>query len=380
MDNMPEKTEKKTVLITGANGFLGRNLIAALENIAGLELLKYDIGNTFDELSKFAAKSDFVYHLAGVNRPKGPEEYESGNKGFTERLAGLLKETGRKTPVLLSSTIQAVLENPYGLSKKGAEDAMRNYAEETGANVCIYRLPNIFGKWCKPNYNSVVATWCYNLARDLPIHINNPDTEFNLVYVDDVVEEFVNALNGCENRGHDGFCTVSRSFHTSLGDLADRLYSFKDSGTTLVMPDLDPVFQRFLYATYISYLPTEDLGYNLEMKQDHRGWLAEFIKSKSFGQIFISRTRPGITRGNHWHHTKVEKFLVIDGTAVIKLRGVNASDVAAYMVSGDKLKVIDIPAGYTHSITNVGESDVITLFWADEIYDPGKPDTYFSEV
>lgn len=368
------------VLITGAKGFIGKNLIATLERINDVEILRYDIENTLDDLRKLSKKADFVFHLAGVNRPKDMSEFEIGNRGFTQQLLNFLKESGKKTPVLITSSIQADLDNPYGLSKKGAEDALLKYASETSANIYIYRLPNVFGKWCRPNYNSVVATWCYNIARDLPIKINDPEIELNLVYIDDVVLEFINAINGRVNRGTDGLCYVPRTFKVTLKQLADKLYSYKMSRQTLVIPELAEDFDRFLYATFLSYLPENDFGYSLEMKHDNRGWLAEFIKSKQFGQLFISRTKPGITRGNHWHHTKIEKFLVVEGEAIIKFRQIHGSHVIEYKVSGQELKVVDIPPGYTHSITNIGKNDVITLFWADEIFNPEKPDTFFSEV
>ncbi len=368
----------RTVLITGANGFIGKNLIATLNN--NVEILKYGVNNTLEELKEFAQKADFVFHLAGINRPVDVSEFEKGNKGFTELLLDILKDNPRKTPVLMTSSIQAELNSPYGQSKKSAESLVFEYGKQTGAVVYIYRLPNVFGKWCRPNYNSVVATWCYNVSHGLPIQINNPETELNLVYVDDVIQEFINALNGSESRTENGFCFVPRTFLVTLNQIADNLNAFKESRETLILPSLEGDFERFLYATYLSYLPEKEFGYELEMKHDQRGWLAEFIKSKSMGQIFISRTKPGITRGNHWHHTKVEKFLVIEGEAVIKFRQIIGKDVIDYRVTGNKLEVLDIPTGYTHSITNVGNTDVITLFWADEIFNQEKPDTYYLEV
>lgn len=368
----------KTVLLTGANGFIGKNLIAALPQ--EIEILKYDIDNSLDDLKRFAQKADFVFHLAGVNRPLEISEFEKGNRDFTEQLLDILKDSKEGIPVLMTSSGQAVLDNPYGRSKRSAEDLVFEYGRRTGATVFVYRLPNVFGKWCRPNYNSAVATWCYNISRQLPIQINNPETILKLVYIDEVIQELMKALKGCESRAEDGFCFVPRVFQVSLQQIADTLYSFRESRCSLVFPSLENDFERFLYATYTSYLPGNEFSYELEMKFDQRGWLAEFIKSKSMGQIFISRTKPGITRGNHWHHTKVEKFLVIEGEALIKFRQIQGNEVIDYRVSGNKLEVLDIPAGYTHSIINVGNTDVITLFWADEIFDPNKPDTYYLEV
>lgn len=367
-----------TVLITGANGFIGKNLIATLDN--EVEILRYDTENTLEELREYAQKADFVFHLAGVNRPIDITEFERGNKEFTELLLESLKEKPRVVPVLMTSSIQADIDNPYGKSKKSAEGAVLEYGKETGAAVYIYRLPNVFGKWCKPNYNSVIATWCYNISRALPIQLNNPATELNLVYIDDVIQELINALSGRESRDVNGFCFVQRTFKATLKQIADTLNAFKESRVSLVLPSFARDFERFLYATYLSYLPENGFGYELEMKHDNRGWLAEFIKSEGMGQIFLSRTKPGVTRGNHWHHTKVEKFLVIEGEAVIKFRQIHGNEVIDYRVTGEKLKVLDIPTGFTHSITNVGESDVITLFWADEMFNSEKPDTYNQEV
>ncbi|NPV54618.1 MAG: capsular polysaccharide biosynthesis protein CapF [Firmicutes bacterium] len=370
----------RTILVTGAAGFIGKNLCAALEQYKDTEILRYDLGNTPEELADFAARADFVFHLAGINRPQNPEEFDKGNRGFTVELLELLEKVGRRVPVAMTSSIQAALDNPYGMSKKAAEDAVFEWSRRTGVPVYVYRLPNVFGKWCRPNYNSVVATFCHNIARRLPIQINNPDTELTLVYIDDVVAELIAAMNGSAHIGDDGFCYVPRTFKVTLQQLADALYSFVESRSSLMMPNLEGDFERYLYATYVSYLPDDGFGYELEMKQDNRGWLVEFIKSNQFGQIFISRTKPGITRGNHWHNTKIEKFLVIEGEAIIRLRKIGCEKVIEYRVSGERLRVIDIPAGYTHSITNIGNSDVVTLFWADEIFHPERADTYYLEV
>ena len=370
----------KKVLITGAEGFIGKNLCIALEQRKDVRVLPYDVNNAKKELAQFAAEADFVFHLAGVNRPENIEEFDRGNRGFTLELAELLEKAGRRVPVAMTSSIQAALDNPYGVSKKKAEDALWEWSRRSGAPVYIYRLPNVFGKWCRPNYNSVVATFCYNIARGLPIQINKPAAELTLVYIDDVVDELIAAMEGAPHRGDDGFCYVPRTFKVTLQKLAETIYSFTESRTTLVVPNFEGDFERFLYATFISYLPEKGFSYDLEMKYDQRGWLAEFIKSKQFGQIFISRTRPGITRGNHWHHTKVEKFLVIEGEALIKFRKIGTDEVIEYQVSGEQLRVVDIPPGYTHSITNIGSTDVITLFWANEIFEPARADTYYLEV
>ncbi|WP_018757565.1 NAD-dependent epimerase/dehydratase family protein [Paenibacillus terrigena] len=370
----------KTVLITGVNGFIGSNLATSLSQTGNVEILKFGKENTPEQLRELIAKADFVYHLAGDNRPLNPQEFDSGNRGLTELLLDCIQENGRNIPVLLSSSIQVSLDNAYGMSKKDAEELVKNYAVKTGAKVYVYRLPNVFGKWCRPNYNSVVATFCHNIATHQPIQIHDRNTELNLVYIDDVIEEFTRVLNEIDHRDVSGHCSVERTFKVKLGDLADTLYSFQGSRDSLVVHNLAGDFERFLYATYLSYLDESNFSYALEMKQDHRGWLAEFIKSDHLGQIFISRTKPGITRGNHWHHTKVEKFLVIDGEAIIKFRHVNADFDIEYHVTGNELKVLDIPPGYAHSITNIGDSDVLTLFWASEIFDTAKSDTYYLEV
>ncbi|ADI00964.1 NAD-dependent epimerase/dehydratase family protein [Syntrophothermus lipocalidus] len=370
----------KTVLVTGAAGFIGKNLCAALEQRNDIKILAYDKDNSAQELAEFAACADFVFHLAGVNRPQNVEEFDEGNWGFTVQLLELLAKSNRNIPIAVTSSIQAALDNPYGVSKKKAEDALWEWSHRSGAPVYIYRLPNVFGKWCRPNYNSVVATFCYNIARGLPIQINNPDAELTLVYIDDVVAELISAMEGNPHKDDSGFCYVPRTFKVTLQRLADTIYSFAASRKTLVVPNFENDLERFLYATYISYLSEDDFGYELEMKHDHRGWLAEFIKSKQFGQIFVSRTRPGITRGNHWHHTKVEKFLVIEGKGIIQFRRIDTGEILSYEVSGEKPVVVDIPPGYTHSITNIGDNDLITLFWADEIFDEEHPDTYYAEV
>lgn len=370
----------KTVLVTGAYGFIGRNLVASLSRREDIEVMKIDSKNSLQELEEYALKADFIYHLAGINRPENTEEFMTGNLGYTQHLINILSSNKKKTPVLLSSSIQAEQDNPYGNSKRAAEEAIFAYGRREGVNTFIYRLPNVFGKWSKPNYNSVVATWCYNISRAIPIKVNNPEAKVKLVYIDDVVESFIAAMDASDIPSTNEYHDISRSFNVKLKDLEASLVSFKASRNTLVISDLKSDFERFLYSTYLSYLPEDDLGYDLEMKHDNRGWLAEFIKTEHSGQVFISRTKPGITRGNHWHHTKVEKFLVIEGEAVVKFRQIEGEEILEYPVNGLSLRVIDIPPGYTHSITNTGTTDVITLFWANELFNPDKPDTYYLEV
>lgn len=370
----------KTVLLTGAAGFIGRNIKIRLEQRDDVRLICIDVGNSKEELTAAANEADFVIHCAGVNRPKEISEFESGNKGLTEELVELLASRDTKVPILISSSIQAAFDNPYGKSKLGAEEAIRDYARSTGASVFIFRLPNVFGKWCRPNYNSVIATWCQNTTHGLPIQINDPAAILHLVYIDDVAEAFIAALDGKVSPENDGFCRVSQTYKRSLAEIAGMLESFAASRKNLIMPSLDDRFTRALYATWLSYLPEQEFGYSLEMKRDDRGWLAEFIKSPSFGQVFVSTTKPGITRGNHWHHTKVEKFLVISGEALLRFRKIGDEKVLEYPISGDELRVVDIPVGYTHSITNIGKTEIITLFWSDEIYDPNKHDTNYLEV
>lgn len=372
----------KTVLVTGAFGFIGRNLVATLSRREDIEVLKIGSKHSLNELEECAIKADFIFHLAGINRPENIEDFTIGNLGYTQQLIDILNENNRKTPILITSSIQVEYNNPYGISKSAAEKAVMDYGMTRETNVYIYRLPNVFGKWSKPNYNSVVATWCYNISRKIPIQINDPETEVTLVYIDEVIESFINDLDNFESVNIRSYIVADnpRSFKIKLKDLEARLKAFKESRSTLVISDFNNDFERFLYSTYLSYLPEDNFGYELEMKTDNRGWLSEFIKTKHSGQVFISRTKPGITRGNHWHHTKVEKFLVIEGDAVVKFRHIEGDEVIEYPVNGERLQVIDIPPGYTHSITNTGITDVITLFWVNELFNLNKPDTYFLEV
>lgn len=368
----------KKCLVTGANGFVGRNLCSHLEKMEGIELFKYDVNNSKQELKEFCSDADFIFHFAGVNRPKSEDEFKTGNASLTEEITKILKAGGKKTPMLVSSSTQAVLDNPYGKSKKEAEDIAFEYGKE--APVYVYRFPNLFGKWCRPNYNSVVATFCHNIAHDLPIQINDESHLLTLCYIDDVVKECVKALEGNKRIASDGFCHVETSYQVTLGDLADKIRSFRNIRETAVLPDFSDTFTKILHSTYLSYLEKDNFSYFPTMHSDDRGWLFELIKQPAIGQIFVSLTKPGITRGNHYHHTKVEKFTVAQGEAIIRLRKIDGDDVLEYRVSGRKPEIVDIPPGYTHNIENIGDVDVLTLFWVCEMFDPENPDTIYLEV
>lgn len=370
----------RKVVVTGSSGFIGRNLVVTLQTRPDVEVLPFDVEDGWEVLEGHLAQADFVFHLAGVNRPPQVEAFEAGNADLTRRLLDGLRAQGRAVPVLLSSSIQAALDNPYGLSKAHAEEAVRAYGRETQAPVHLYRLPNVFGKWSRPNYNSVVATFCHNAAHGLPLEVHDPARTLDLVHVDDVVAAFLDALDGKGTLEVDGFLAIPRVFRTTLGELAARIGAFPGQRETCALPEVGDELTRRLYSMYLSYLPTTDFGYPLVMRHDPRGWLAEVLRSPSMGQIFVSTTRPGITRGNHWHHTKTEKFLVVQGEAVVRFRPVQGGDVLEYPVSGEALRVVDIPPGYTHSITNVGTTDLVTLFWASEPFSPECPDTHAMTV
>ena len=362
------------VLVTGSSGFIGKNLCIRLEGRPGTFVLRFDLGNTRQELEAALAQADLVYHLAGVNRPEDEEDFTTGNVGFTAEVCDHLLALGRAVPLVLSSSIQAGLDNPYGVSKRRAEGVVKRYAQQSGAHCAIYRLKNVFGKWCRPNYNSVVATFCHNVARDLPITISDPANEVDLVYIDDVVRCFLGEIEAGEPGGV-YYREVSPSYRVTLGRLAGLIRSFWEIRETLHLPDLGDEFIRKLHSTYLSYLEPDDFAYHLDKRCDPRGCLAEFVKSPASGQIFLSRTAPGITRGDHYHHTKTEKFLVLAGEAVIRFRQIENGDVLEYRVRGEDFCVVDIPPGYTHSIENVGPGELLTLFWASEIFDPDRPDT-----
>jgi len=378
------------ILITGAKGFIGRNLVSELNNIkegkakgyglsADLNVFEYDMGTDPSLLDGFCRDADFVFHLAGVNRPKEQGEFMEGNFGFTSTLLDALKRYGNNCPVMLASSIQAELDNPYGVSKKAGEDLLFSYGREVGAEVLVYRFPNVFGKWCRPNYNSAVATFCNNVANDLPIQVNDRSVNMTLVYIDDVVRELISALEGKPARVGE-FCSVPVEHRITLGEIVDLIYSFKESRGSLQIADLSDEFTKKLYSTYLSYLPVDGFSYPLKMNVDERGSFTEFLKSPDRGQVSINISKPGITKGQHWHHTKNEKFLVVSGKGVIRFRKIDEEKVYEYFVSGDKLEVVDIPVGYTHNIENLGETDMVTVMWVNEVFDPEHPDTFFLPV
>lgn len=367
------------ILVTGAKGFIGKNLIAELKTTTNHEIFEYDQDTEYSLLQQYCQDANFVFHLAGVNRPKEQSEFMSGNFGFTSELLDLLKQYQNNCPVMISSSIQAALDNPYGQSKKAGEELLFSYSEETGANVLIYRFPNVFGKWCRPNYNSAVATFCHNIAHDLPIQVNDRSVEMTLVYIDDVVKSLIDALEGREQR-EGKYCVVPITYQTTLGEIVDLIESFKASRAERSIPDMSEPFTKKLYSTYLSYLPEDQFSYDLKMNVDARGSFTEFIRTPDRGQVSVNISKPGITKGNHWHHTKNEKFLVVSGSGVIRFRKLDTDEIIEYFVSGDKLEVVDIPVGYTHNIENLGDSDMVTIMWVNEIFDPENPDTNYLEV
>lgn len=369
----------KNVLITGARGFVGKNLANSLAYLKDLEISSFDHGDDLNTLPALIQDADFIFHLAGVNRPQNIDEFTTGNIGLTQTIISQLIKFEKKTPLLITSSIQAALENPYGKSKREAEQAVFSYGAQTGAAVYVYRLPNIFGKWSRPNYNSVVATFCYNMARELPIQVNDPSAILNLVYIDDVVEEFISVMSGMKAADKD-FCHVLPVHSVGLGDLVTLIQSFQRSRMELTAPDMSDSFTKKLYSTYLSFLPQDNFSYPLKMHVDERGSFTEFLKSPDRGQVSVNVSKAGITRGNHWHHTKNEKFLVVSGTATINFRLVGGEEVITYHVSGEKLEVVDIPPGYTHNIINTGKNDLVTIMWANEQFDPARPDTNFLSV
>ena len=367
------------VLVTGAKGFIGKNLVSTLDREDKYEIICIDRENSKEELEKGVLNSDFIVHLAGINRPKNEEEFFEGNTGLTEEIIEILKKNNKNTSILITSSIQADLDNAYGQSKKGAEEALIKYMADTKGNVFIFRLPNVFGKWCRPNYNSAIATFCHNIARGEEVWISDPTKEMTLVYIDDVVRNIKNVIDNEENY-IPGYQNVDIEHKATLGEIVDLINSFKESRKSLMIPNMENELTKKLYSTYLSYLPENDFSYPLKMNVDNRGSFTEFIKSKDRGQVSVNISKPGITKGNHWHDTKNEKFLVVSGEGVIRFRKVDSEEIIEYKVSGEKLEVVDIPVGYTHSIINTGERDMVTIMWVNEIFNPEKPDTIYLEV
>lgn len=379
------------VLITGANGFIGSNLVSALQNIRdgkdksvvlpnGVEICTFDTDSEDALLDSFCADCDFVFHLAGLNRAKNPETFLENDLGITKKLLQALQSHGNRCPVLFTSSTQATLPNPYGASKKAVETLLFQYSKKTGAKVLVYRLPNVFGKWSRPNYNSAVATFCYNISRGLPITVNDRSYQMTMVYIDDVVAELLAALGGKETRNGD-FCKIPVEHQATLGEIADLLYSFRASRENRYVPDMtEGSLSKKLYSTYLSYLPADKFSYPLEMHKDNRGSFTEILRTVGSGQFSVNISKPGITKGDHWHNTKNEKFLVVSGKGVVRFRKPGSTEVLEYFVSGEKLEVVDIPVGYTHNIENLGDSDMVTFMWCNECFDPNKADTYALSV
>ena len=388
------------ILVTGAKGFVGRNLVSQLKNIQEGKarwygyltigaIYEYDIDSTSEELDAYCKECDFVFNLAGVNRPQNQEEFMQGNFGFASLLLDTLKKYDNNCPVMISSSIQAALDNPYGESKRAGEQLMFRYSKETGAKVLVYRFPNVFGKWCRPNYNSAVATFCHNIARDLPITVNDPNVVMNLVYIDDVVDELIAALKGeehyvchSEQSEESEYCHVPIVHRVKLGEIVDLLHQFKEQPKTLMIPEIpENSFAKKLYSTYLSYLPKEKVSFPLKMNVDDRGSFTELLHTLNCGQVSINISKPGITKGQHWHHTKWEFFIVVSGHGLIQQRKVGTDEVLNFEVSGDKIEAVHMLPGYTHNIINLSETEnLVTVMYCNEIFNPEKPDTYFEPV
>lgn len=396
------------ILVTGAKGFVGRNLCAQLKNIRDgkarnypvsiADVYEYDIDSSLDDLDRFCADADFVFNLAGVNRPENPEDFKKGNFGFASTLLETLKKHGNKCPVMLSSSIQASLigryaGHPYGESKKAGEELFFDYAAQTGAKVLVYRFPNLFGKWCRPNYNSAVATFCNNIANDLPITVNDPSVELELLYIDDLVEEMILALSGnehhCEFNGleavpaPDGrYCAVPVTFKATLGRIVELLHQFADLSQTLLIPEIPAdSFEKRLFSTFLSYLPKDKAVFDLKMNCDQRGSFTELVHTTKCGQVSINISKPGITKGQHWHNSKWEQFIVVKGHGLIQMRREGDDQVLEYEVSGDKIQSVLMLPGYTHNIINLSDTeDLVTVMYCNEVFDPNHPDTFFDPV
>ena len=397
------------ILVTGAKGFVGKNLCAQLKNVRDGkarcygelvvdEVMGYDIDSTLEQLDEYCAKADFVFNLAGVNRPKEQSEFMTGNFGFASTLLDALRKHGNRCPVMLSSSIQATLigrygESDYGKSKLAGEELFFRYGEETGAKVLVYRFPNLFGKWCRPNYNSAVATFCNNIANELPITVNDRSTALELLYIDDLVDEMIAALTGNEHRCEfDGletvlkpegrYCAVPVSHRATLGEIVDLLQSFHSQPQTLLIPQIpNRSFAKKLYSTYLSYLPKEKVAFPLKMNIDQRGSFTELLKTANCGQVSVNISKPGITKGQHWHNSKWEFFIVVAGHGLIQQRKVGTDEVMEFEVSGEKIEAVHMLPGYTHNIINLSDTEnLVTVMWANEPFDPKRPDTYYEEV
>lgn len=368
------------ILVTGSNGFVGKNLVTNLKLNSDFNVYEYDVDNTIEDLDNFCKDCDFVVNLAGINRTSKIEDFINGNFGVISEVVNLLKKHNNTAPIIYSSSIQALLDNDYGKSKKLAEDFLLNYQKESGNKVYIYRLPNIFGKWCKPNYNSVIATFCYNIANNLNIRINDPNVVLTLVYIDDLVKEIINAIHGNAYLNQDGFYGIETKYTKNLGEIAKLIYKFAEQRKTLYTINTADEFEKKLYSTYLSYLPEDRFLYDVNSHTDARGSFTELLKTESAGQFSVNLAKPGIVKGNHWHNTKNEKFIVIKGDAEICFRKVNTEAIIKYNVSGKNVQIVDIPCGYTHSIKNIGKEDMLFVIWCNECFDPENPDTYYLEV
>ncbi len=397
------------ILVTGARGFVGQNLVAQLNNIkegkarnyGDLKInavFSYDIDSSPEELERYCAEADFVFNLAGVNRPQNPAEFMAGNFGFASTLLDMLTKCGNRCPVMLSSSIQATLQgryagSEYGKSKKAGEELFFDYAAKTGAKVLVYRFPNLFGKWCRPNYNSAVATFCYNIARDLPITVNDRATELELVYIDDLVDEMIAALQGKEHRcefvgaeavpdASGRYCMVPVSHRATLGEIVDLLETFARQPQTLVLPEIPTgSFAKKLYSTYLSYLPKEKVAFPLKMNTDPRGSFTELLRTAQCGQVSINISKPGITKGEHWHHSKWEFFMVVAGHGLIQERKIGTDEILNFEVSGEHIEAVHMLPGYTHNIINLSDTEnLVTVMWCNECFDPDRPDTYAEKV
>lgn len=381
------------ILITGSQGFVGRNFVETLKTIRdgkcriyeidkNIEIYEYDMNNTLDELKEYTKDCDVIVHLAGINRPKDISEFYEGNYGFTEVLCQYLKDNKNQCPIIVSSSIQALKDNDYGKSKKMGEDYLLNFGRDNGNKIYIYRFANLFGKWCRPNYNSVVATWCYNISHDLDIQINNPDAVIPLCYIDDVIDEIIHAIMGHPSLKIDGYYTVEPIYEVSLRKISQILYSFKEQSYSLVIPEIPyQSLEKKLYSTYLSYLPSDKVSFPLKMNIDDRGSFTELLKTEKCGQFSVNISKPGITKGQHWHHSKWEFFIVVSGHGLIQERKIETDEVIEFEVSGERIEAVHMLPGYTHNIINLSDTEnLVTLMWANESFDPSRPDTYFEEV